>query len=92
MRHLFSLLALSLLLAGPVSCSSAGSGSATISSAGTDDGKNTACDNLLFTTFVRQLIENETADNNFPTLIDDKTFVDDEDPADFLPEFFSAQR
>ncbi|MEO6419966.1 MAG: hypothetical protein ABIP39_11190 [Polyangiaceae bacterium] len=43
---------------------------------------------IEFTTFVRQLIENETADNNFATTIDDKTFVDSENPSAFPPAFF----
>lgn len=44
--------------------------------------------NLEFTDFVRDLIENHTADDTLPVTTEDKTFVDSEDPDAFEPAFF----
>jgi hypothetical protein len=41
-----------------------------------------------FTTFVKNLITNETRDTNLPTETENKTFTDKEDPAAFPPSFF----
>ncbi len=41
-----------------------------------------------FTTFVKNLITNETKDNNLPTDTENKTFTDKQDPAAFPPAFF----
>lgn len=53
--------------------------------AGTPDAGPTA---IEFTTFVRELILNQTNETGSPVTLDDKTFVDTE-PADaFPPSFF----
>ncbi len=41
-----------------------------------------------FTTFTRELILNQTADNNLPTTTEDKTFVDTAPSDAFPPAFF----
>jgi len=41
-----------------------------------------------FTTFVKQLIENDTHENNRPTAIAAKQFVDSADPNAFPASFF----
>jgi hypothetical protein len=95
MRKIFTLLAWSTIAAFGCSNSTNEQNIAT-EATHADDGGNAAGDAgdaqnggaLELTTFVRQLIENETADNNFPTTIDDKSFVDSEDANAFPPSFF----
>lgn len=54
----------------------------------TDGGTDGGTTGTEFTTFTRDLILNQTADNNLPTTTEDKTFVDTEPAGAFPASFF----
>ncbi len=101
MRKIFTLLAWSALgaLAAGVGCSNSTNEQNIATEASHKGGYDDAgaagdAENsgaIEFTTFVRQLIETQTAENNLPTTIDDKTFVDSQNPDAFPPAFFRQQ-
>lgn len=55
---------------------------------GGDAGPDGGPTDTEFTTFVKNLITNETRDNNLPTETENKTFTDKEDPNAFPASFF----